>query len=75
MYLLRNYNNYIIRDGNKFAWKDLGIHRWDHDFDKLVKFQSRREAEKFAREHSELEKNFGIWIVYEEKGNWNGTVE
>lgn len=73
VFILRNYNNFLQGDAQSFHWEDLFIHRFDTDFDKLVKFTSYGEAREFIDDHPEIKKDFNVWIEESRRLDWNGS--
>ncbi len=68
--ILRNYNKFLIGAEGHLMWEDFYIHRFDTDFKKLVKFESKEDAQSFLDRHSELETNFDAWIVETNSSDW-----
>lgn len=71
MYALRNYNRFVTGSRDNPQWTDFGVHRFDTDYKRLVKFDTREEAQSFLDAHPELENTFDAWIVETDPANWN----
>ncbi len=72
MFFFKNYNKFLIGNTESFRWDDFYIHRFVHDFDKLVKFNTFEEAQKFLEQHPEIGKDFDAWIVKQDRSEWLG---
>lgn len=70
-FLIRNYNRFLVGTRESFRWVDFYIHRFTEDFDKLVKFNSKEDAQTFLNQHTELEKDFDAWILPTNRSIWN----
>jgi len=74
-YMLRNYNKFLMIDSRVSEvpkWEDLYIHRFPSDFRKLVKFDSREEAEAYLKANPQLQATFDAWIVEANPEHWDG---
>lgn len=69
MFILRNYNRFLINADNP-RWDDFNIHRFKQDFRRLIKFDTRKKAEKFLDKHPELEADFDAWIELTTENDW-----
>lgn len=70
MFILRNYNRFLVGSKDNFKWEDFYIHRFKSDFKRLVKFDSLKEVEEFIQKHPDIEKDFDAWAVQTDPEDW-----
>lgn len=70
VYVLRNYNKFLVGKIDHFYWADFFIHRFRNDYKKLLKFNSPMEAQEFLDNHPEVENDFDTWISREMPEDW-----
>ena len=70
MFLIRNYNKFLIGTAQAPTWDDFYIHRFPTDYKKLLKFQSAKAARAFLNKHPKLETEFDAWIEQIEPEDW-----
>jgi len=71
MFVIRNYNRFMVGTVDSFHWEDFYIHRFSHEYDKLLRFEKYEQAETFINEHPEIENDFDAWIVDYPREGWN----
>jgi hypothetical protein len=71
MFLLRNYNKFLVGSPSSFQWVDFYIHRFPSDFDKLLLFPSVQEAQQFLDQHLDVEIRFDAWILETSRSEWS----
>lgn len=70
VFILRNYNRFLIRTGQSVRWDNFYIHRFNTDFEKLIKFETKQEGEEFVKNHPEIETDFDAWVVETDPLGW-----
>lgn len=70
VFILKNYNRFVIQTEAGPKWDHFYIHRFDTDFRKLAKFESTGEAQAFLDKHPDLESSFDAWIVSTDTMQW-----
>lgn len=70
MYILQNYNKFLIGDLYSFRWDDFYIHRFKQDYNRLVKFESIELAKSFLESNPQIEVDFDAWIIPIDKYHW-----
>lgn len=71
MFIIRNYNRFLIGPTHRPRWDDFYIHRFVEDFKKLLKFETKQEAIEFVQDHPEIEVEFDAWIQETNQDEWN----
>ncbi len=64
MYMVRNYNRFLIGTREAPKVEDFFIHRFKSDVKKLIRFETRQEAQAYLDAHPKLFADWGEpWIV------------
>lgn len=70
IFILRNYNRFLVGTKEYPQWDDFFIHRFDTDFHKLIKFNTSDEAQDFIDKNPKLESEFDAWICSTKLTDW-----
>lgn len=70
MFILKNYNKFLQNTEYGIKWVDVYIHRFQLDYRRLVKFNSKLEAEQFIEKNPHIEEFFDAWIVEDDGSLW-----
>lgn len=74
MFILKNYNRFLVGTEQSFQWENFRNHRFPEDIKKLVTFASEGAAQDFLDRHPEIEKDFEAWIVPLRQDEWIGSL-
>ncbi len=75
VFLIRNYNLFLMKGKYGIKWTNLYIHRFRHDLVRMVIFGSVESAKKFLKQNPELESNFDAWILEVNLESWDNTYK